>query len=163
MKVLKILKILKKKNEKCWKFWKFWCASNTRSFPNFFLGLWQMTCARHFPQKIVPTNPRVIYPWHARAPNARSFPKFFLGLWQMTRARSMRGDTRSLPEAFLNWSFLATASSAPKQSILKVDLMQYRNILVQNHCLMKHRPLHCSRFVPLGHILRLLISELRSF
>ena len=73
------------------------------------------------------------------------------------------GNSLWVKKHFLNWSFLATASTTPKQSILKVNLIQYRNILVQNHWFMKRRPLHCGRFVPLRHILRLLISELRFF
>ena len=64
---------------------------------------------------------------------------------------------------FLNWSFLAMASSAPKQSILEFDSIQKypgpKSLLNE----MQASPIHCGRFVPLGHILRLFISELRSF
>ena len=59
--------------------------------------------------------------------------------------------------------FLATNSSAPKKSILKMNVRHCKNILVQIHCLMKRNLLHSGNFATLGHISQLFIYMLRQF
>ena len=97
--------------EKFWKFWKFWYASNTRSFPKKFLGLWQMTHARHFPQirasfthDVRARQMRVLSPnffwdfdkWRARViSHKKLFPQIRASFTHDARARQMRVLSRN--------------------------------------------------------------------